>query len=231
MSVSSSSRVDNGSKIDYDLIIIGGGVVGLSILRAATLHGYTCACVEQETDLVHWASGSNSGIACTGVDAAPGSLERALIRDALSHLRWFARDMNVPMRPCGSLVLGQWQHEPNDADGNESQEDKVTLDQRLHHVLAESHDAGDTHAVLWTPEQVLEREPNLHPDTMANGQGAVYIPGEIVLEPWLFPIAMAVQARENGAHIYTNFPVDIAASSFDGTRWTIQRKPPIIMRS
>jgi glycerol-3-phosphate dehydrogenase len=43
-----------------DLIVIGGGVVGLSILReAAAIHGYKCALVEREADLLHWASGTN----------------------------------------------------------------------------------------------------------------------------------------------------------------------------
>ena len=60
----------------YDLLIIGGGVIGLAVLRAATLAGYKCVLVEQEPQLCSWASGSNSGIACTGVDAAPGTLER-----------------------------------------------------------------------------------------------------------------------------------------------------------
>jgi hypothetical protein len=91
----------------YDLVVIGGGVVGLAILRAATLEGWKCALVEQEPDLLSWASGSNSGIACTGVDAKPGTLERALIRDSASQIRIFCKEMNIPNRPCGSLVC-QW---------------------------------------------------------------------------------------------------------------------------
>lgn len=51
--------------LDYDVIVIGGGVVGLAVLREATLAGYRCALVEKENHLLSWASGSNSGIACT----------------------------------------------------------------------------------------------------------------------------------------------------------------------
>jgi hypothetical protein len=49
------------------------------IFRAATLEGWKCAVVEQEPDLLSWASGSNSGIACTVVDTEPGlwSLQQA----------------------------------------------------------------------------------------------------------------------------------------------------------
>jgi glycerol-3-phosphate dehydrogenase len=59
---------DNDTDVNvYDLLVVGGGVVGLAVLRAATLEGWKCALVEQEPDLLSWASGSNSGIACTGV--------------------------------------------------------------------------------------------------------------------------------------------------------------------
>ena len=58
----------------YDVLVVGGGVVGLSILRSATLKGWKCVLVEAEADLLTWASGSNSGILCTGVDASPSDL-------------------------------------------------------------------------------------------------------------------------------------------------------------
>jgi glycerol-3-phosphate dehydrogenase len=42
----------------YDLIVIGGGVVGLACLRAATLEGWNCCLVEAESDLLSHASGT-----------------------------------------------------------------------------------------------------------------------------------------------------------------------------
>lgn len=188
----------------YDLVVIGGGVVGLAILRAATLEGWKCALVEQEPDLLSWASGSNSGIACTGVDAPLGSLERALIRDSASQIRIFCKEMNIPNRPCGSLVC-QWPWDPED---------------RLEQVMKESHDAGDTHVAILSPDQLQSLEPNLNTSAVS----AVHIPGEIVMDPWLYSIALAVHARENGAHIFTNFGMDSEASSFDGDLWSVVRK-------
>jgi glycerol-3-phosphate dehydrogenase len=112
--------------------------------------------------------------------------------------------MNIPTRPCGSLVC-QWPWDPED---------------RLEEVLKESHDAGDTHAVRLNPDQLQALEPNL--DTSA--VGAVHIPGEIVVDPWLYSISLAVHARENGARIFTNFGMDPEASSFDGELWSVVRK-------
>lgn len=194
----------------YDVVIVGGGVVGLAILRAATLAGYRCAVVERDADLLQHASGSNSGIACTGVDASPGTLERALIREANSVFRIFCRDMNVPMRPCGSLVcLWPW----NDSETNEEENYSASLE----HVLSESLDAGDAHARRVSSDEVLQMEPHLN----ASCRGAVHIPGEIVVDPWLYSIALAVHARQNGATIRTNFEMDPAASYQKDGIWTI----------
>jgi glycerol-3-phosphate dehydrogenase len=89
-------------------------------------------------------------------------------------------------------------------------------------VLLQSHNAGDTHATRWTPPQIQEMEPNLSHDCT----GAVHIPGEIVLDPWLFSIALAVHARENGATIYTNFEMNPEKSNWDSNAqtWTISSK-------
>ena len=198
---------------DFDVLIIGGGVVGLAVLRAASLAGYRCVVVEAEADLLRGASSGNSGIACTGVDASPGSLERALIRDSISQLRPFLKKHRIPHRDCGSLVC-QW-----DWDRFERAE---KYESPLSKVLAESFDAGDTHARKLNPNEVGGLEPNVSPLCV----GAVHIPGEIVLDSWLYSIALAAHARENGATIYTSFEYDPENSWFDQDQqiWNVFRK-------
>ena len=102
----------------YDVAVIGRGVVGITIARSAVLAGLRVVLLEASGDLLTGASGSNSGIACTGVDATEGTLERALIRDAISQIRGFCRDHNVPNRPCGSLVC-LWPWDTDDDASNE----------------------------------------------------------------------------------------------------------------
>lgn len=197
----------------YDVVVVGGGVVGLAILRAiVTSSSHRAVLIEKEPDLLHWASGSNSGIVCTGSDARVGTLERALLRDSIAQLRPYCRQMNLAssMRTCGSLVC-QW---PWDTEQPEVDKHALTA------VLKESHDAGDTHASRLSSQEVLALEPNLNPSVL----GAVHIPGEIVLDPWLYSISLAVHARENGASIHTSFEMDQEHSIFDGELWTIVRK-------
>ena len=46
----------------------------------------------------------------------------------------------------------------------------------------------------------------------------------MVLDPWIFSIALAAHARENGAHIVTNFSFDPEASFFQDGAWTVLRQ-------
>lgn len=200
----------------YDVAVVGGGVVGITIARSAVLAGLRVVLLESSPDLLTGASGSNSGIACTGVDTSP-SLERALIRDAISQIRGFCRDHNVPNRPCGSLVcLWPWDAH-NDTDGS-SESPKHKLEE----VARESWEAGDTHAAILSSTEVERLEPNLSRQC----QGAVHIKGEIVLDPWLFPMALLVQARENGLTVYTNYRYSAIDSVFDEEEkvWIVQKE-------
>lgn len=197
------AEADDSTIPVYDVIVIGGGVVGLAVLRACTLNGWKCALVEAERELLTQASGANSGIVCTGVDATPGTLERALIRDSIAQFRGYCQTHNVPNRPCGSLVC-LWPWDAQD---------------QLDDVLQESHYAGDIHAQRWTAEQVMAQEPNLSNSC----RGAIFIPGEIVVDPWLYSISLGIHARENGATIITNFCVDGSACSLNNGIWTIRR--------
>ncbi len=206
--------------------------MGLACLRAATLKGWKCALVEAESDLLSHASGGNSGIVCTGVDAAAGSLERALIRDSISEFRSYCGTHNIPIRPCGSLVcLFPW----DVSSSNESNANHVSL---LDDVLEESHIAGDSDAKLYTTGRVIleEKEKNLSSSLL----GAVHIPGEMVVDSWVYSISLATDALANGANIYTNFRADkIWRSEIDGEiLWTAERNDddtsneiPVILRS
>jgi glycerol-3-phosphate dehydrogenase len=209
------------SSSTYDLIVIGGGVVGLACLRAATLKGWKCVLVEAEADLLTHASGGNSGIVCTGVDAAAGTLERALIRDSISEFRPYCEGHNIPIRPCGSLVcLFPWDVPDAGEKANETKTDHISL---LDNVLEESHTAGDTDAKLFpSGDEILsEKERNLSSSLL----GAVHIPGEVVVDSWVYSISLAAHAIENGATIYTSFRADcISRSDEDEGLWTIGRK-------
>lgn len=65
----------------YDIVVVGGGVVGVAILRALTLanpSARTCL-VEREAELLTGASGGNSSVMHCGFDGKPFTLEQVCV--------------------------------------------------------------------------------------------------------------------------------------------------------
>lgn len=168
----------------YDAVIIGGGVVGLSVARELAVAGQKVAVLEKEQALVTGASGSNSGLGCTGYDAPTGSLERKLLRRSIQRHPNLYRSLGLSyehVSKSGSLVVA-WTPEELKA---------------LPRILEENHEIGDGEAKLLSQEELRKLEPALSNKAL----GAVYVPREMIAEPWLVPIAFAESARLHGADI------------------------------
>jgi glycerol-3-phosphate dehydrogenase len=69
----------------------------------------------------------------------------------------------------------------------------------LQEVIDANRSAGDPEACEIPRAELLQREPGLSCDV----EGGVLVPREVVVEPWLIPIAYAHAAQQHGADIYT----------------------------
>jgi glycerol-3-phosphate dehydrogenase len=168
----------------YDCLVIGGGVVGLSVGRELAVRGHSTILVEKNDSICTGASSGNSGIGCTGYDAPEGSLERLLLRRSILRHPHLYRSLGLSynhVRKCGALVVAWSPEELN----------------KLNDVLQENHDAGDTESRIVSKEEMFEIEPALN----RSAKGAVWVPREMVTEPWLVPIAYANSMLENGGEI------------------------------
>lgn len=87
------------------VVVVGGGVVGCAVARQLGRSGVSCRVLEQCPDLVSGASCGNSGIACTGYDAEPSSLEHACLRSSVKPLQEFLVATRIPHKRTGSLVI------------------------------------------------------------------------------------------------------------------------------
>ena len=156
----------------WDAIVVGGGVVGCAVLRELTVNlGWRVLMVEASPHLAAGASSGNTGIACTASDVDPGTLEHAcLVEGTLLNLPAY-RALNVPHRASGSMYVGH-------------------CDAELAALAAEQaarRRRGDHSTLMLTASEARVREPRLGP-TVA---GALYIPSETVVDPWLVPLAYA----------------------------------------
>ena len=90
-----------------DVLIIGGGVVGLStgiaLLEANPSRKVVIA--EKESRLGLHASGRNSGVLHSGFYYSPDSLKAKFCRDGNQELRKLAKKYNIPIREVGKVVV------------------------------------------------------------------------------------------------------------------------------
>jgi len=92
-----------------DILIIGGGVIGLSIARQLK-HLYADSSVvilEKESACGLHASGRNSGVLHAGFYYSPDSLKAQLTRQGNARLRQYCREKNIKINQCGKLVVAK----------------------------------------------------------------------------------------------------------------------------
>lgn len=150
------------------------------------------------------ASSGNSGLGCTGYDAPIGSLERQLLRRSIQIHQNLYRSFGLShehVRKCGSLVVA-W-----------TEEELVKLEE----VLKENIQSGDDDVQILTREELRDLEPSLCHEAL----GAVYLPNEAVVEPWLVPIAYAEDARRRGVQTLTGMRVVDADFSSESKSWRV----------
>lgn len=92
-----------------DVLIIGGGVVGLTIALAVRDRDPSAriALLEKETDCGMHASGRNSGVVHAGFYYTADSLKARFTRAGNQALQAWCRDRGLPLRTCGKLVVAR----------------------------------------------------------------------------------------------------------------------------
>src|SRR5215204_4624528 len=92
---------------DFDLAVIGGGIVGLSTAMQMTerFPGISVAVLEKEPALARHQTGRNSGVIHAGVYYQPGSLKAQFCREGVAAITRFCRDQGIAYEQCGKLLV------------------------------------------------------------------------------------------------------------------------------
>lgn len=90
-----------------DFLVIGGGIVGVSVAREIKLKWPDAAVVvlEKENTSAEHASGRNSGVLHAGFYYSPDSLKARLTREGNASLREFSLSRGLSLRECGKVVV------------------------------------------------------------------------------------------------------------------------------
>jgi L-2-hydroxyglutarate oxidase LhgO len=93
--------------VAHDIIIIGGGIIGLATGRAllAEQPGLDLLVLEKESGVGHHQSGRNSGVLHSGLYYRPGSLKAELCVRGVAEMLEFCEEHDVPFTRDGKVVV------------------------------------------------------------------------------------------------------------------------------
>jgi L-2-hydroxyglutarate oxidase LhgO len=99
--------------IKYDVVIVGGGIVGLAAAREILTRrpGTSLAILDKEVSLGEHQTGHNSGVIHSGIYYAPGSLKARLCTNGARLMYEFCESHSVPADPCGKIIVATTESE------------------------------------------------------------------------------------------------------------------------
>lgn len=96
----------------YDVVIIGGGIVGLATaFRLMEMTKIKIAVIEAENRLAAHQTGNNSGVIHSGLYYKPGSLKAQNCVEGREAMYQFCAEHQIPHERCGKLVVATKEEE------------------------------------------------------------------------------------------------------------------------
>jgi glycerol-3-phosphate dehydrogenase len=184
----------------FDIVVVGSGVVGCAMARRFTLEGARVLVLEKAADILDGASKGNSAILHTGFDAEPGSLEQDCIRAGYEEYLQIKDELNLPVLESGALVVAWNAVEAEMLDG----------------IVGKARANGVHDVQQLGSAQLRVKQPGLSSNALA----AVEVPREFLIDPWTTPYTYLLQAIENGATLERN--TEVIDGSFADGLWQLE---------
>src|SRR3984885_10034661 len=146
----------------HNVIIIGGGVVGLGVALEITRRfpHLRLLLLEKEDRVARHQSGHNSGVIHSGIYYKPGSLKARLCVSGAAAMIRFCEEHRIPVRKCGKVIVAT---------------DPAELS-RLSDLMTRGTANGVSGLRLISQEELRELEPH------AAGIQAIHVPGTAITD-------------------------------------------------
>lgn len=165
----------------YDVVIIGGGVIGAMIAKELSRYAISVCVLEKASDVATGATKANSGIVHAGYDAMPGTLKAKLNSAGSKSAERVCGQLGVKYKNNGSLVLAF------------SQEEMSAVEKLYERGLKN----GIEGLSVVDGDRVRELEPNLSKEIC----GALLAETAGIVCPYELCIAAMGNAMDNGAEL------------------------------
>jgi L-2-hydroxyglutarate oxidase LhgO len=103
---------------DFDIVVVGGGIVGLASAYKITLNhpDIRIAVLEKENRLAAHQTGHNSGVIHSGLYYKPGSNKAKTCTAGRKELVAFAKKYRIPYKICGKIIVATEEKELPDLE-------------------------------------------------------------------------------------------------------------------
>ncbi len=166
----------------FDVLVIGGGVIGCSVLRELSRYQLKIALLEKENDVAMGATKANSAIVHGGYAESHETVKGRLCYKGRKEFMQLDKELHFGFKPIGSLVLAF------------DKEQKPGLEKLLENGKAN----GLTDLSILNKEEILALEPNINPQV----EYALFCKGAGVCSPFELAVALAENAITNGAQVF-----------------------------
>lgn len=178
----------------YDVVIIGGGVIGASIARELSRYKLKAAVLEKAEELAFGVSKSNSGIIHPGTQNPVNSLKGRLCVQGNALTRKMSEELGIDFKEVGELIVA-------------FSEDDIS---KLLQLKSEAEVLGVPRLKLVDRAWLSRNEPNLSREVIA----ALYAPTAGIISPYRWAYDLAENAARNGVEIHTLTKVENILPSF-----------------
>lgn len=166
----------------YNVAIIGGGIIGVSISRLLSKYYLKVCVIEKEEEVSFGTSKANSGIIHAGFHDSQDTVKGKLCARGNELYDEWQRELFFPMKRVGELMVIQ------------SKEDFPILEK--YSKLGIQNGVPDLRIIEGS--KLLKMEPNLNPNSIA----ALYAPTAGVVNPYELTFALAENAQKNGVDFF-----------------------------
>jgi L-2-hydroxyglutarate oxidase len=184
----------------YDIIVVGGGIVGLAtayrLLEAKPK--LKLLLLEKESRLAAHQTGNNSGVLHAGLYYKPGSVKAQCAVQGLQQMLAFCRTHGIAHEQCGKIVVA-------------TSEDELP---RLETLWERGAANGLAGLRKLSAQQIKEIEPH------ATGLAAIHVPQEGIVDYLAVCEKMGELIRQAGGEIRLNTKLQKAVQNSEG--WTVE---------
>ena len=188
----------------YDIVIIGGGVIGCFIARELSRYTDSIIVLEKEVDVSLGASRANNGMIHPGISPDYNTLKRELNIKGNASYDKICKDLDVLFKRVGSLILITTRTLEKYRKKIPSFFYFFILKRILPFFVKRKGRRNGVNGIkIIRGKKIFKIEPLAIKDTLA----AVYIPSTGILDPYDLTIALIENAIENGVEIKLNTEV------------------------